>query len=62
MSEKKTITYEQFKSALEEKQRLEKYVEHLTSITRAYIYQEEAERVKSRKIQSAIDERKQNSL
>lgn len=60
MSENKTITYDQFKAALEEKLRLDKYVEHLTSITRAYIYQEEAERVKARKIQSAIDERIQN--
>jgi len=49
------ITYEQYKKALEEKERLEKYVEHLTRITRAYIYQEEGERVKARKIQTLND-------
>lgn len=47
------ITYEEYRKALDEKQRLEKYLEHLTRITRAYIYSEEAERVKARKKQPA---------
>lgn len=51
----KEITYEEYRKALEEKLRLEKYVEYLTTITRAYIYQEEAERVRERKKQSNID-------
>lgn len=52
------ITYEEYKKALEEKERLEKYLEHLTRITRAFIYQEEGERVKARKMQALIDNNK----
>jgi hypothetical protein len=51
----KQITYDEYRKALEEKIRLEKYLEHLTRITRAYIYQEEGERVKARKKQTLID-------
>lgn len=52
------ITYEEYKKALEEKERLEKYLEHLTRITRAFIYQEEGERVKAKKMQTLIDNNK----
>jgi hypothetical protein len=54
------ITHEQFVTALEEKIRLEKYVEYLTKITRAYMYQEESERVQHRKKQSMIENNKPN--
>lgn len=54
------ITYEQYRIALEEKLRLEKHLEHLTAITRAYIYQEEAQRVQDRKKQSQIDNNNPN--
>ena len=53
----KQITYQEYKTAMEEKERIEKYLEHLTRITRKYIYQEESERVKSRKIQSVLNEK-----
>lgn len=60
MSENKLITHEQYKLALEEKLRLEKHLEHLTRITRAYMYQWEADRVKHRKVMATIDDLKQN--
>jgi len=50
MTENKKITYKEYKQAMEEKERLEKYLEHLTRITRAFIYQEESERIKDRKV------------
>lgn len=55
MSANNKITYEQYKRALEEKERLEKYLEQLTRITRSYIYQQESERIQDRKKQAAID-------
>jgi len=54
----KPITYEEYKTAMEEKTRIEKYLEHLTRITRNYIYQEEAERVKDRKKQAQLENSK----
>ncbi len=54
----KEITYEQYKTALEEKTRIEKYLEHLTKITRQYVYQEEAIRVKDRKTLSLMESNK----
>lgn len=43
------ITYEQYKTAMQEIQRIERYLEHLKTITRAFMYQEEAQRVKDKK-------------
>lgn len=51
----KPITEEQYLKAMQEKERIEKYLEQLTRITRAYIYQEEAERVKNIKKQAIIN-------
>jgi len=51
----KKITYEEFAKAMEEKQRLEKYLEHLTRITRAYMYDYDSERVVGRKFKSNED-------
>lgn len=45
----KIITEAEYLQAMKEKERLEKYLEHLTLITRAYIYQWESERIKNRK-------------
>ena len=42
----KIITEEQYIQALAEKQRLERYLDHLTRITRDYQYQWERERIK----------------
>lgn len=52
----KVITYEQYAAAMEEKKRIEKHLEHLTTITRAYIYQEERERIAYRKQQETMEE------
>lgn len=56
MTENKKITYEEYKQAMQEKERLEKYLEHLTRITRAFIYQEESERIKDRKVMAKKNE------
>lgn len=55
MSANNKITYEEYKRALAEKERLEKYLEQLTRITRSYIYQQESERIQDRKKQAAVD-------
>jgi len=51
----KKITYEEFAKAMEEKQRLEKYLEHLTKITIAYMKDYDSERVVGRKLKSNED-------
>jgi len=51
----KKITHEEFAKAMEEKQRLEKYLQHLTRITRAYMYDYDSNRVVGRKLKSNED-------
>lgn len=55
MTENKKISYDEYKRALELLKQHEDMVERLKKITRAYIYQEESERVQDRKKQAAID-------
>lgn len=52
MSERKPITEAEYLAAMKEKERIEKYLEHLTRITRDYVYQWEAERVVARRLKS----------
>ena len=51
----KKITYEEYIKAYDEKCRLEKYLEYLTKITRAYMYDYDSERVVGRKLKSNED-------
>ncbi len=56
MSEK-IITEKDYDKAMKYKEWLEKELERTTKITRAYVYQWEAERVKARKIQATLGSR-----
>lgn len=58
MSTNNKISNEEYKRALELLKQHEDMVERLKKITRAYIYQEESERVQDRKKQAAIDNSK----
>lgn len=51
----KEITYEQYREAMEMLEFHERKVEQLKRITRGYVYQVEADRVKDRKIQAVKD-------
>lgn len=54
----KPITYEEYQKALKQLEIHQDMVDRLKFITRSFIYQEESERVKDRKIQSIIENNK----